>query len=231
MSMPFPPAMFPLASGFSRGTLLLGLICGMSGGGVTASAEGQPLANPNPAGGPIDATIADRGVHSTSLRRVEPGIARHSFAARLTLADFGQSWTPYNPAQPLVVDPSTGLTHSATFQYRSPGLRALLDRPDYIRYRGESLALIPANTVFQLTPDTPAAPRRTLAPAHENYRNLRLNFRLADQPAPADDDAGHPRLDTSGFRFPAAADAAYLPSMALPQPRQPMPRADPTPGS
>ena len=209
--------------------LLLAGIC------TSAESAAQPLraTSLNPAGGAIDAAVGDQGFNSTSLRRVEPGIAQHSFAARLTLANFGQRWTPFDPASPLHVDPSTGLTHSQNFQFRSPGLRALVDRPQYARVGGNTRALIGANTVFQLTPEAPATPPRPLPPPHENFRDLRLNLRLADLPTPTVDPAtGEARLDTRGFRFPAAAEAAWAPDLALPQPRLAQPTTQPaTPSS
>ena len=198
---------------------------------AAAPLAAQPAGPQNPAGGPLDAGVADRGPHATSLRRVEPGNAQHSFAARIQPIDFSNRWTP------LKTDPQTGLTHSAQYQFRSPGLRALLDQPQYAQIQGQTLALIPANTVFQLTPEPavgPAGPTPpTPPPPHANFRDMRLNLRLADQPTPPipstlhtpGDPFGTTRLDTSAFRFPAAADAAYLPVTPDTTP----PRFTPTP--
>ena len=191
---------------------------------AAAPAVAQPAGRLNPAGGPIDAGVGDRGPHATSLRRVEAGNAQHSFAARITPVDFGRRWTTDAPGATLTTDPRTGLTHSQQFQFRSPGMRALVDRPQYARIQGQTLAIIPANTVFQLTPEAPTPAPGSGAeavapppPAHANYLDRRLNLRLADQPEPRRFTAARTgpaprpgdRPDTSRFHFPAAAEAAY----------------------
>ncbi|MEM8737814.1 MAG: hypothetical protein AAGG38_04960 [Planctomycetota bacterium] len=154
-------------------------VVGLSGIGV-GLASGQPTLRPGSLpssaqpGTPVDPNVGDRDPRAVSLRRVEVGNAVHSFGGRLSVADFGRSWSPHNPNQPIATDPATGLAHSQSFQYQAPGLRALLDRPDYLVNLGNDqigrnvqpiretdqimIMIIPANTVFQLTPETTPPP-------------------------------------------------------------------------
>lgn len=186
-------------------------------------------------GSSVDANVGDRDPRAVSLRRVEPGNAQHSFANRLTVTDFSRSWSPLNPATPTAADPSTGLIHSQGYQYTAPGLRALIDRPEYLVdlgggtsglnvqpiRDGAQLMIIPANTVFQLTVprDTPP-PTRGLPAAHEHYRDHRLNLQVQRVPsastiafpqASVRADQPTPTLDLSQMRYPQLAASATPP--------------------
>ncbi|MEM9418628.1 MAG: hypothetical protein AAGA25_06160 [Planctomycetota bacterium] len=140
------------------------LLCGVMSMGSQANAQAA-------SGGGVDASISDRDPLATSLRRVEPGNAQFSFQNRLTRTNFRVGWSPFAP----VTDPGTGLTHTHQYQYRSPGLRALIDRPEYVPVRGGGeVMIIPANTVFQLTlerPDDAGEPEPT---SHANYQDYRI---------------------------------------------------------
>ncbi len=132
-------------------------------------------------GSAVDMSIADRDPRAASLRRVEPGNAQFSFESRLSVANFNAAWSPFDPASPTATDFSTGLVHSQGYQYRSPGLRALIDRPEYVPIRGGGeVMIIPANTVFQLTLERPARPLDTRPAAHENFVDQRLDQRGND---------------------------------------------------
>lgn len=146
----------------------------------SANAPGSPPGTTpgTSAGSPVDMSIADRDPRAASLRRVEPGNAQFSFENRLSVANFNAAWSPFDPASPTATDFSTGLVHSQSYQYRSPGLRALIDRPEYVPIRGGGeVMIIPANTVFQLTLERPVRPVDTRPAAHENFLDQRLDQR------------------------------------------------------
>ncbi len=222
-----------------------------------AAAQGGDVGSLTRPGAIIEQGVGDRSALGVSQRRVEPGNARHSFEARLSVADFGHAWSPLNPNSPIVTDRSTGLAHSQAFRYNSPGVRALLDRPDYARTRHGDILIIPANTVFQLTLDRPA-PTRPAPPPHQNFVDLRLDLRPdpaafnasalpGNPPAPGSIPANSPEtipnpgaagFDTRHWRYPQAAQAtqaphhvpvrrAAAPPVAAPQ-AEPAP-AEPTP--
>ncbi len=83
-------------------------------------------------------------------------------------------------------DPATGLLHHQPRRYSAPGLRALVDRPLYlvphtpegtVDPNAPRVALIGANTVFELTPERPAA-RRPMGPPPRNLLDTQLNLRV-----------------------------------------------------
>lgn len=178
----------------------------------------------------VDPNVGDRGPNAASLRYVEPGNAQHSFAARLTTTDFRTGWSAHSAANPIATDPATGLPHSQGFQYTAPGVRALIDRPDYlvdlggpvpgrniqpIRDGAQSL-IIPANTVFQLTLDRPRVEPPAPEPAAGNFVDLRVSphpVRSVPMQNPvsfsvegAGGQSGNTfEIDASQLRFPAAA--------------------------
>lgn len=217
------------------------LLCGLAMLGVTSlDLHAQ---NATGAAGAVDANVGDRDPLATSLRRVEPGNALHSFENRLTVTDFARRWSPFDPATPTTTDPSTGLVHSQGYQYRAPGVRALIDRPDYLVdlggntpgrnvqpvRDGAQVMIIPANTIFQLTPERSTSIPLDTAPApHENYRDLRLNLQVQRVPsrtavpfsqAAIRADQPMPTLDLSQMRFPQLA-AQATPPEAVPVDRR-----------
>lgn len=165
------------------------------------------------AGQAVDANVSDVDPLAASLRRVEPGNAQHSFNARLTTTDFGAGWTPYNRPN--------GSAEDRKYRYTSPGLTALIDRPDYLvatdeglglnvqpRRDGEQFMLIPANTVFSLTPYTPKRQEADLAPPPINLVERRLNLRV-DR-----DDRGTLQNRFTGETSRASTPATPKPSLA-----------------
>ncbi|MEM6853521.1 MAG: hypothetical protein AAF593_03845 [Planctomycetota bacterium] len=164
----------------TRLTTLAGgvLLCGWLAVGVSVQAQ-QSQTGTAP-GTTVDTGVTDLDPLATSLRRIDPGNAQFSFESRLTVANFSRTWSPFDPASPTATDPSTGLVHSQGYQFRSPGLRALIDRPEYVPLRnGGEVMVVPANTVFQLTLERPTAPEDTRPAAHENFMDHRLNHRYA----------------------------------------------------
>ncbi|MEO1235221.1 MAG: hypothetical protein AAFX76_00375 [Planctomycetota bacterium] len=196
-----------------------------------AEASGQPLANASP-GDPVDPNVNDVDPLAASFRRVDPGNAQHSFSARLTVTDFGANWSPFDPARRLSVDRRTGLTHSQNFQYRAPGVRALIDRPDYLVdlagravgrnvqpvRDGRQVMVIPANTVFQLTPERQATQAQAIPAPHENYRDMRLNLRLA-RPLPDTRHAVRPDLALLPNAAPGTTAPGTVPGTTTAPPR------------
>jgi len=154
-----------------------------------------------PASSAIDAGVADLDPHATSLRRIEPGLGRFDFNARLRPVDHAARWgvgagvhdadpvRAPRPAAPQTAwrDPATGLLHHQPRRYRAPGVRALLDRPLYLARRGADgridpdaprVAIIGANTVFELTPErAPEAPRPA-GPPPAGLVDTRLDLRV-----------------------------------------------------
>jgi len=153
------------------GVLLSGLLAACPVVVTAQSANG-----PGSPGGSVDMGIGDRDPRAVSLRRVEPGNGQFSFENRLTVANFNVAWSPSDPASPTATDFSTGLVHSQGYQYRSPGLRALIDRPEYVPLRtGGELMIIPANTVFQLTLERPTRLADPRPAAHDNFQDHRFD--------------------------------------------------------
>ncbi|MEM1107805.1 MAG: hypothetical protein AAGH99_03855 [Planctomycetota bacterium] len=203
----------------------------------------SPGASAQDAGRPVDLTVAGQGPQSVSLRRTDPGNAQFSFRYRLTVADFNANWSP-SAASPTAVDPSTGLAHSQGFQYRSPGVRALIDRPEFARLsNGSRIMTIPANTVFQLTHETPTAAQPTPPAVHQNFVDRRLNLRLSEPNAaaslggdgtdprqrPAGPSATSPRLERV-----SASDMRPIPTpaqMRFPQAAFPYASSEPAAGN
>ncbi|MEM6459057.1 MAG: hypothetical protein AAF710_06670 [Planctomycetota bacterium] len=170
MTPPLPHRRFLIVA-----ALGLALICPAANlGAQDASARLTP-------GRAVDPTATDLGPLAAPLRRVDPGNAVHSFAARLTVADFRAGWSPFDPATPLATDPATGLTFGQAFEYNAPGVRARTGRPDLVETpRGPALG-VPADTVYLLTLPRPEAvtsddPR----PTHPHFRDLR--FAPSSQP-------------------------------------------------
>ena len=178
----------------------------------------------------VDPNVGDRGPNAASLRVVEPGLAQHPFTARVTTTDFRSRWSPFQAADPIATDPATGLPHSQGFQFTAPGVRALMDRPDYLVdvggdqaglnvqpvADGRQVLIIPANTVFQLTPERPRVEAATPPPVAANFVDLRFSPRPVES-APlhtpvsfsVDGQDTHAlQIDASQLRFPAAALAA-----------------------
>ena len=147
-----------------------------------------------PASSAVDAGVADLDPQATSLRVLEPGIGQFDFATRLRTVDFGAGWGVRQEQAPRVNaplavwrDPATGLLHHQPRRLRAPGVRALVDRQGYLVRRGldgaidpnaPRIAVVGANTVFELTPERPAAARRPAGPAPPNLLDTRLDMRV-----------------------------------------------------
>jgi len=131
---------------------------------------------------PVDATVADVDPRAASQRRAHMGIGMFTPVHRMRTrvdpaAPLGEP-ANFNP-----IDPQTGLNLPQPYRYEAPGVHARLQRPSYLMvtdpgrqdmlYQGEGdrrrpyvamnrqplleplyIELIPANTVFELTPET-----------------------------------------------------------------------------
>lgn len=152
-----------------------------------------------PASSAVDAGVADLDPHATSLRRVEPGLGQFDFGARLRPVDYAVRWGVGAPDAEAVRaprlatpqsawrDPATGLLHHQPRRYRAPGVRALVDRPQYLVRRGPDgridpaaprVAVIGANTVFELTPEAPPEAPRPAGPPPAGLVDTRLDLRI-----------------------------------------------------
>lgn len=196
---------------------------------VTLTAAGVSAQAVN-RGAAVDPNVGDRGPNATSLRFVDPGNAQHSYAARVTTTDFRTGWSPFQATNPIATDPATGLPHSQGFQFTAPGVRALMDRPDYLVDVGGNLPgrniqpntdgaqslIIPANTVFQLTLERQRVAPPAPAPVASNYVDLRVSplpmqSTSLYNPVSFSRDGGFSggaatdQIDASQLRFPAAA--------------------------
>ena len=192
-------------------------------GAATAQTALNRNAPVNPAaplpGSPVDTNVADADPLSVSFRRVEPGNAQFSFAARLTVADFGHRWTARH-------DPATGLRHDQGYHYRAPGVRALIDRPTYLTRtpggiqinvqpdgNNRAIAIVPANTVYLLTPErTPRPDAAVAAPPPANWLDARIDGRPNLQRSAAPPAAAKPRA------APVMNADAFLPRLNLESP-------------
>ncbi len=185
----------------------------------TALNRNAPVNPASPApGSPVDLNVGDADPLSVSLRRVETGNAQFSVEGRLTVADFGNRWAPSR-------DPATGLLHVQGYEYRAPGVRALIDRPTYLTRTidgvevnvqpdagGREVAIVPANTVYLLTPERPRRPDVEAAAPPPPPANL-LDTRINPQPALRIDPQVPARRDRPAPP-PMTADA-FFPSVAV----------------
>jgi len=209
---------------------------------------------------PVDATVSDVDPRAASQRQAHMGIGAFTPVHRMRTR-LDPDATPGEPANLDPIDPATGLNLPQPYRYQAPGVHARLQRPSYltvvdpgrqdILYQGEGsrerpyvamnrqplleplfVELIPANTVFELTPQTvaPADPapsegwvdRRidgrvgATDPARwsvHGQRDGRRNARRIDDLAPADRYAGLPLHESIArtARDPSRDDAAARP--------------------
>lgn len=143
---------------------------------LAAPALGQVAAD---ASRPVDQAVGDLDPLSHSLRVVDPGLAQ--FSRRNALQRL-----PDGSAMPL------NLPGMPTYVYREPGVRAYIRRPEYLTYNPEAggialnaapavdgmyRALVPADTVFDLTGETVRRPTADTA-ADPNWIDRRLDTRI-----------------------------------------------------
>ena len=155
-----------------------------------------------------DPAISDRGPHAVSQRYIDPGNGQ--FSPYVTVRRIERQ--PSHPAAMRATWARVGLPsldvrgEPAAYEYRAPGVRALMDRPDYVvqagprslsaiatpRRDGAYAPLAPANLVYSLMPveDRPrpspsahADPWQDFASAgpapHDARRDARLDGRLS----------------------------------------------------
>ncbi len=155
----------------SRHLLLTVLVSAL--GAYTTSTYGQDDTQWQP----VDQTVSDLDLRAQSSRRVEQGIGV-----------FGQTGSLYqrpNTGQGWFIN---GQQVTQQYQLRQPGFTAWIDRPDYLvrdplgelrlniapSQDGRFIDLVPPNTVFDLSPNTP----RAFIPYAESYDPARLSPRV-----------------------------------------------------
>lgn len=171
---------------------------GGSGGGYeTQWVQPRPLM-------PVDRAVGDLDPRAVSQRWMDPGRASFMPGPMLYTEGFGpQGFDDGSAGFGLPsVNPSTGLAMSGRYRYEAPGVRAWMDRPDYLvrtgpgRYDlnlapgrdGEALQLIPPGTVFNLLPpDMVEAAAEPEVPAGEDHRiDGRIDGRVDGRVRPFD---------------------------------------------
>jgi len=128
----------------------------------------------------VDQTVEDLDPRAASLRVIDPGNAQ--FPTRSTIVENAHAarWAQANP----------GEAGPRRYEYRAPGVRALMRRPDYIvidqagQLTRNAAPLVdggfrtqaPPDTVFSLTPDAPTP----LDPAYINpdWQDPRIDGRV-----------------------------------------------------
>ncbi len=148
-----------------------------------------------------DPAISDRGPHSVSQRYIDPGNAQFSPHVAIRRVDpaaaqpaaVRATWTRVGLPSLNVQNGATP-NDATTYEYRAPGIHALMDRPQYIVQDGpRSLSrnatpgpggryapLAPANLVYSLMPDADATapPTAEADPALDPRIDGRLDGRV-----------------------------------------------------
>jgi len=149
---------------------------------------------------PIDQNVEDVDPRATSFRVIDPGNARHPTRSMIVERAHQAKWARLGlPA----LDQATGLPDTRRYEYRAPGVRAQMDRPDYrvIDQTGEPALnrvplldgafeeMPPPNTVFDLVPERPDPHD----PTHTDpdWRDPRVDGRI-DRRLGRADDTYHP---------------------------------------
>lgn len=134
--------------------------------GFTSSAVAQVYAGP--VGTPVDRNVGDTGANAASQRLIQPGLGQFGIGS-LLLDRYDRSPHDISPFNPILGDTRT----SHRYLMQAPGVTALLNRPDYIgpsprgnwvfnqqTYDGAEILSFSADTVFVLSPELLAAPKR-----------------------------------------------------------------------
>jgi len=136
---------------------------------------------------PIDQNVEDVDPRAVSFRVIDPGNAKYPTRSMIVERAHQASWSQLGlPA----LDQPPGLPDTRKYEYRAPGVRARMDRPDYlvIDQTGEPAfnrvpmmdgafeELPPPNTVFDLVPERPQSqdPART----DPDWRDPRVDGRI-----------------------------------------------------
>lgn len=136
--------------------------------GSAAAQEYVGPADGNPGGTPVDRNVGDTGANSASQRLMQPGLGQFGVGS-LLLDRYDNKPHEFDRFNPIVGDART----SQRYLMSAPGVTALLSRPDYIgpspqggwvfnqqTYDGAEILTYSADTVFVLSPELLAAPKR-----------------------------------------------------------------------
>ncbi|MFK7790919.1 MAG: hypothetical protein AB8C95_15685 [Phycisphaeraceae bacterium] len=143
--------------------LSAGLLALSLSGGVVAQEYVGPVG-----GTPVDRNVGDSGPNSASQRLMQPGLGQFGVGS-LLLDRFDNKPHQFDRFNPIVGDSRT----SHRYLMQAPGVTALMSRPDYIgpsprggwvfnqqTFDGAEILTFSPDTVFVLSPDLLAAPRR-----------------------------------------------------------------------
>eukprot|EP00752_Nemacystus_decipiens_P014514 g12923.t1 len=139
-------------------------------------------------GTPVDRNVADTGPNSASQRLMQPGLGQFGVGS-LLLDRYDNKPHQFDRFNPIVGDRRT----SHRYLMQAPGVTALMSRPDYIgpspnggwvfnqqTYDGEEVLTFSPDTVFVLSPELLAPPKRK----NEAYQAWLNNpHRVRAQPA------------------------------------------------
>lgn len=133
---------------------------------VSTGAVAQEYAGP--AGTPVDRNVGDTGANSASQRLMQPGLGQFGVGS-LLLDRYDNAPHQFDRFNPIVGDSRT----SHRYLMSAPGVAALMSRPDYIgpspnggwvfnqqTYDGAEILSYSADTVFVLSPELLAPPKR-----------------------------------------------------------------------
>ena len=134
---------------------------------ITGSGVAQEYLGP--AGGtPVDRNVGDTGPNSASQRIMQPGLGQFGVGS-LLLDRYDNKPHEFDRFNPIVGDART----SHRYIMQAPGVTALMSRPDYIgpspqggwvfnrqTYDGAEILTYSPDTVFVLSPDLLAPPKR-----------------------------------------------------------------------
>lgn len=156
--------------------LSLGALTALPASGQTAVGPGAQHDDPLNRPAALDPGVGDAGPFATSLRVIDRGLGMFSHRGAVTA----------------VRDPTDAHNaHERPYEYNSPGLRAMMRRVDTVvrasdgviavneaaGHDGQFVRIIPADTVFNLTPDD--AVERPAAPEPEPaYLDQRVSYRV-----------------------------------------------------
>lgn len=148
-------------------SLSYNLSAGLLAMSISSAAVAQEYAGPV-GGTPVDRNVGDTGANSASQRLMQPGLGQFGVGS-LLLDRYDNKPHQFDRFNPIVGDSRT----SHRYLMSAPGVSALMSRPDYIgpspnggwvfnqqTYDGAEILTYSADTVFVLSPELLASPKR-----------------------------------------------------------------------
>ncbi len=150
----------------------------------TAAAHAQAPVNDNRA---VDQGVEDVDPRAVSFRVIDPGNAQYPTRSMIVERPHSAGWSQLGLP---TLDEATGLPNTRRYEYRAPGVRAQMNRPDYlvIDQAGERALsrapimdgafseLPPPDTVFSLVPERPQS--KDPAVTDPTWRDQRVDGRI-----------------------------------------------------